>query len=88
MDLFLRKLGIHQEGEFTDDGNYVIELEDDDEYAKVYSLLDKSNELEEDEDASQLTNDNSSVQYVNDKYTITLLADYDSDQYALICREN
>ena len=88
MDLFLRKLGIHQEGEYTDDGNYFIELEDDDEYAKIYSLLDKSNELEEDEDSSQLTDDNSSVQYINDKYTITLLADYDSDQYALICREN
>lgn len=88
MDSFLRKLGIYQEGEYTDDNNYFIELKDDDEYAKIYSLLDKSNELEEDEDASQLTDDNSSIQYINDKYTITLLTDYDSEQYALICREN
>lgn len=88
MELFLKKLGITQEGEYTDDNNYVIELDDDDEYARIYSLLDKSNELEEDDDASQLTQDNSSIQYINDKYTITLLADYDSEQYALICREN
>lgn len=88
MEEFLRKLGIEQEGEYTDDGNYFIELEDDDAYAKIYSILDKSNELEEDEDASQLTNENSSIQYVSDLYTITLLVDYDSEQYALVCREN
>lgn len=88
MEEFLRKIGIRYAGEYTDDGNYYIELEDDDQYAKVYSSLDKSLEVEEDEDASQLTDDTSSIQYINDKYTITLLADYDSDQYALICREN
>ena len=88
MEDFLRKLGINYEGEYTDDGNYFIELEDDDDYAKVYSLLEKTTELEEDEDASQLTQDNASIQSINDKYTITLLSDYESDQYALICREN
>ena len=40
MELFLKKLGITQEGEYTDDNNYVIELDDDDEYARIYSLLD------------------------------------------------
>ena len=88
MEDFLRKFGIRYDGEYTDDGNYFIELEDDDDYAKVYSLLEKSNDIEEDEDASQLTQDNASIQYINDKYTITLLSDYESDQYALICREN
>ena len=81
-------MNIYQEGEYTGNHTFLIELEDDNEYAKVYSLLDKSNELEEDEDISQLTDDISSVQYINDKYTITLVADYDSDKYALICREN
>ena len=88
MEEFLRKIGIRYTGEYTDDGNYYIELEDDDQYARVYSSLDKSLEVEEDEDASQLTDDTSSIQYINDNYTITLLADYDSEQYALICREN
>lgn len=88
MEEFLRQIGIKYDGEYTDDGNYFIELEDDDDYAKVYSLLEKTTELEEDEDASQLTDDTSSIQYINDKYTITLLSDYESDQYALICREN
>lgn len=88
MENFLRKLGIEYEGEYTDDNNYFIELENDDEFAKVYSILDKTTELEEDEDASQLTTDTASIQYVNDDYTITLLSDYESDQYALICREN
>lgn len=88
MEEFLKQLGIRYEGEYTDDGNYYIELEDDSDYAKVYSILDKTLELEEDEDASQLTDDTSSIQYINDNYTITLLSDYESDQYALICREN
>ena len=88
MEEFLKKLGIVYEGEYTDDGNYYIELEDDNQYAKVYSILDKTLEVEEDEDASQLTDDTSSIQYINDNFTITLLSDYESDQYALICREN
>ena len=88
MEEFLRKLGIDYEGEYTDDNNYFIELDSDNDYAKVYSILDKTTELEEDEDASQLTVDNASIQYVNDEYTVTLLSDYESDQYALICREN
>ena len=88
MDEFLKNLGITQEGEFTDDGNYIIDTENDDEYAKIYSILDKSKDLEEDEDASQLTNENSSIQYINDDFTITLLIDYESDQYVLVCREN
>lgn len=88
MEEFLRKLGIDKEGEYTDDNNYFIDIEDDDEYAKIYSTLDRSEELEEDEDSSQLTDENSSIQYVNDNYTVTLLVDYASDQYALVCREN
>lgn len=88
MKEFLEKLGITKEGEYTDDNNYFIDLEDDDTYAKVFSLLEKSNEVEEDTDASQLTSENSSIQYVGDDYTITILVDYESDQYALVCREN
>ena len=88
MKEFLQHLGITKEGEYTDDNNYFIDLEDDDTYARIYSLLEKTTELEEDEDASQLTAENSSIQYVNDQYTVTLLVDYDSDQYALVCREN
>lgn len=88
MKEFLEKLGITKEGEYTDDNNYFIDLEDDDTYAKVFSLLERSNEVEEDTDASQLTSENSSIQYVNDRYAITILVDYESDQYALICREN
>lgn len=88
MKEFLEKLGITKEGEYTDDNNYFIDLEDDDTYAKVFSLLEKSNEVEEDLDASQLTSENSSIQYISDNYAITILVDYESDQYALICREN
>lgn len=88
MDEFLKKLGITEQGEYTDDGNYFIDLDNDNVYAKVYSILDKSNELEEDEEASQLTADNSSIQYVGEDYTVTLLVDYEADKYALVCREN
>jgi len=89
MEEFLRKLGIVDSITKTDEG-CTVDLPDSDAYAKTYSKLDKSNLLEEDDENSQITLDNSSIQYIStdDKYTLTLLADFDGDVYKLNVREN
>lgn len=89
MKEFLVKLGITQDP-VEKDGNFVIDLYDSDEYARVYSKLDKSDLIEEDPEASQVTLENSSIQYISedDKYTLTLNADFDGDVYTLVVREN
>ena len=88
MEEFLKSLGI--EGNFTtsDDGCLVLDIEDSDTYYKYFSKLDKSNKVEQDEDATLISLETMSVQFVNDDYTITMLADLDSDAYKLTCREN
>ena len=88
MDEFLKSLGITDKGNISDDSCYVIDFEDDVAWSKAYSKLDKSNEVEEEEDSTNVTMESSTVQFVNDEYTITMKADFESDTYQLICREN
>lgn len=88
MEEFLRKLGIDKTGEKGLNGTYVITIDNSDDYGKYYSKLDKSQLIEEDEESSQITMETSSIQFVNDDYTITLLADFDADTYKLTIKEN
>lgn len=90
MEELLRNLGINEIPNKSDDGNYVIDILDSDEYARYYSKLDRSDLVEEDEDSSQMSLDSSSIQYLSndDKYTLTLLADFEGDTYSLVIREN
>lgn len=88
MEEFLRELGIDRNFEVSDSGSYVIDLADSIDYGRMYSLLDRSDLIEEDPESSQITEDTSSVQYSNDDYTLTLLADFNEDQYKLTIREN
>ena len=88
MEEFLNKLNITKKGTLADDGCYVIDLDNSNEYGRAYSRLDKSDLVYEDEDSSIVTYENSSIQYINDDYTITLLADFDADKYTLTCKEN
>lgn len=83
MEEFLREIGINNELIKTDDGNYKIDIPDSNEFAKIYSKLDKSLLVDEDEESSQVTVDTISIQYLGDKYTITLLGDLDADTYSL-----
>lgn len=90
MEEFLKKLGIEGDTTTDEDGCLVVNLLDSDDYARAYSKLDKSDLVEEDETASQVTLDNSSIQYISedDKYILTLLADFDGDVYTLSVRES
>ena len=59
MEELLREIGIVGEPTKTEYG-YTIDIQDSDAYARVYSKLDKSDLIEEDEENSQVTLENSS----------------------------
>ena len=87
LEKFLEKLGITQVGHYTKTNTYIIDIDDSDEYGKIYSLLDKSNEIEEDEDSSTITVHTSNIVFESDNYQLTLIADFDQDTYKLVCKE-
>ena len=87
LEKFLEKLGITQVGHYTKTNTYIIDIDDSDEYGKIYSLLDKSDEIEEDEDSSTITVHNSNLVFESDNYQLTLIADFDQDTYKLVCKE-
>ena len=83
MEDFLKQLGITQIPEQTNDGHYQIDIDNSNDFAKIYSKLDKSDLLDEDEESSQVTTETISIQYLNDDYLITLLGDLEGDKYTL-----
>lgn len=88
MQEFLKELGINLELYKTDDGDYSADIANSNEYGRIFSKLDKSDLIEEEQDCSTVTFDNSNIQYVNDDYTITIIADFENDVYKLHIREN
>ena len=87
MEELLREIGITNSVEETDQG-YIVSIEDSNDFAKIYSKLDRSDLVEEVIESSQITPDTISVQYVNDDYTLTLLGDLEGDVYTLTGRIN
>lgn len=85
---FLEEIGITNSGNISDDGCYVIDFKNDIEWSKAYSKLDKSDLVDEEDDSTNITMESSTVQFVGDEFTITMTADFESDIYKLICREN
>lgn len=88
MEEFLREVGITKEPTLSEDGTMVVEIDNSNEYAKFYSILEKSELVDEDETSSQLTLEASSIQYVGDDYVITLMSDLEADTYKLTIKEN
>lgn len=84
MEEFLKELGIQGTPQRTDNGTYILDIEGSDNYGRIYSRLDRSDLVEEDENASQLTLDTSALRYENDEYQLTLLADFNEDKYQLV----
>ena len=88
MNELLKQIGIDAEPVKGENGSYNIDIEDSNEYGRYFSKLDKSDLIEEEQDASSVNFENSSIQFTNDKYTLTLLADFENDTYSLNIREN
>ena len=88
MNELLKQIGIDAEPVKGENGSYNIDIKDSNEYGRYFSKLDKSDLVEEEQDASSVNFENSSIQFTNDNYTLTLLADFENDTYSLNIREN
>ena len=88
MEELLRQLGIDAEPVKGENGSYNIDIEDSNEYGRYFSKLDKSDIVEEEQDASSVNFENWIIQFTNEQYTLTLLADFENDTYSLNIREN
>ena len=87
MDEFAKKLGIRQKGELKG-SQFVIELNDSDEYSRIYTILDKSPLLTIEQDKTVMTGDRTELVYSNNEYTVLLIADMKDNRYELIIEEN
>lgn len=87
MEEFLNSIGI--EGKLRrSSSSYVLDIEDSNAYGRIYSILDRSDEVDEDEESSQVTEDYSSIQFYSDEYLLQLIADFKNDEYRLTIKEN
>ena len=82
----LQELGIFEPGQSGKNNSYVVDLDSDLAWGKIYSLLETNDDVEQLEDNTLLTVHNASVIYVyKDKYQLNLKADFDNEIYSLIC---
>lgn len=84
---FLNKIGINKEGNYSSDNDaYVIDLDNSEEYGRIFSKLDKSDEIDLLEDNQVITEQGSSLIYEaeDEGYILNLIADFDEDKYQLI----
>ena len=83
---FLNELNITKEG-YYDEDIYVIPLADSDEFAKIYSILDKSDKVDLDDEFIGIDKVNSMLLYISDKYEVKLVSNFDSDDYRIEIRD-
>ena len=83
----LKRIGITQAGYFTEDGNFVIDFDDSDQFNKAFSRLEKSDLVEENEDSSVINLNVSNVMYIGEGYSFNLIADFDEDSYKMVVTE-
>jgi len=83
MKEFLKSIGIENPGHYTDDEEYVIDIEDSNEYSRVFSKLDKSTKIHEVEDDSVFDLEKNILYFEAEDYDIELSADLDEDKYSL-----
>lgn len=83
---FLDSIGIYVQGTQKGD-KYVVDLADSVEYDKILNKLERAESLEEDEDSSVVGYDSASSIFENDKYLITIIADFKNDTYKLTVKE-
>ena len=88
MEKLLKDLGITKAGSYSKDGSYVIDLDNSDEFGKIYSLLENSEDLYYMEENNLLTVSNASMTYrYGEEYQLQLIADFNYDLYKLVVNE-
>lgn len=84
----LEELSINFDGQPGRGNSYVIDLPDDIEFGKVYSILESNEEVDQLEDNNLLTVHNASLLYsYKDIYQINIKADFDNDVYSVVCTD-
>lgn len=84
MKEFLKSIGITQVGHFNNDKNYIIDIESSDEFNRIFSKLNNSNALEENEDSSIINLNASNILYLSEEYSLNLIADFNQNIYKLV----
>lgn len=83
---YLKQLNITLEGEIGDNNSYVVSLKDSNDYGRIFSKLEKSDDLDPLEDNQVVTEQGSSLMYesLSEPFLLNLIADFDGDVYQLI----
>lgn len=83
MEELLKDLDLQQQGEYDENGAYIIEYDDYDDFTTVYNRLESSYLLVKDSPNSRLDEKESHIEFYNEKYTAILDANFDDDYYQL-----
>jgi hypothetical protein len=86
MKEFVDKLGIGIEGT-TEGDKYIIELSDSNEYSRMYTLLDSSDLVEIEEDATLLTDKVGELIFTGEFFDVKLVGNFSSDIYRIVITE-
>lgn len=79
---FLGDLDIDTSGKFTD-LRYTLQLDDSDDYARYYTILDQDEDLELSDTSSMSQEFATVLTYTNDDFKVKLNANFDDDYYTL-----
>ena len=82
---YLQSIGINKDGEYAEDA-YIVSLTNSNEYGRIFTILEKSDDLDIMEDNQVITEQGSSLMYESESqpFIISLLADFDQDIYQLV----
>ena len=82
----LSKIGIFGDFSKGKNNSLVLDLEDSDAFGKMFSLFDRTSEVELQEDTLIMNTHTANINYEYKNYLITLTADFDADNYKLIVK--
>ena len=88
-ETILKNLGITYPGTYTDNGEYVVELDNDAQFGRVYAVFDHSDDFELISDGGFLSSDTVEVEYENEDEGVVakIEADFENDVYTLTLYE-
>lgn len=75
---------INKTGEKQSDGSYTVSIENSNDFAKTYTILDN---LEDSYVTVQMIDDTISCEFIYDAYKLTLAGDLNEDKYSLKVEE-
>lgn len=84
MEKILKELGLDYEGQPGKNNSYIVDLSDDYEFGKVYSVLEQRDDVEQLDENTLLTIHNGSLLYMYKDYQLNLKGNFDTDEYSLV----